>query len=208
MSYRQLEEAINKWTLELEEQEKVFLNQATQVNAWDRLLMSNGEKIVKLHESVEKVKLDQQVNKIMFTIFKYFLFEMKYSLQRLEHELDFVKSQQLELDEILRPLEESLSDSAPPPDAERERIYSLAENLDAQLQRMGDDLREIIEHLNSANRNTNDQDPIVQISRVLNAHMDALQWVDQTSGVVQKKLDEVTKIQDIRRKESERIGLL
>lgn len=110
MSYRQLEEAINKWTLELEEQEKVFLNQATQVNAWDRLLMSNGEKIVKLHESVEKVKLDQQVNKIMFTIFKYFLFEMKYSLQRLEHELDFVKSQQLELDEILRPLEESLSD--------------------------------------------------------------------------------------------------
>ena len=127
--------------------------------------------------------------------------------QRLEHELDFVKSQQLELEEILRPLEESLSD-APPPDAERERIYSLAENLDAQLQRMGDDLREVIEHLNSANRNTNDSDSIVQISRVLNAHMDALQWVDQQSGVVQKKLEEVTKVQGIRRKESERIGLL
>ena len=40
----------------------MFLNQATQVNAWDRLLMDNGEKIVKLHESVEKVKLDQQVS--------------------------------------------------------------------------------------------------------------------------------------------------
>lgn len=148
--------------------------------------MENGEKIVKLHESVEKVKLDQQ---------------------RLEHELDFVKSQQTELDEILRPLEASLLD-APPPDVERERIYSLAENLDAQLQRMGDDLREIIEHLNSANRNTNESDPIVQISRVLNAHMDALQWVDQTSNLVQKKLDEVTKLQGIRRKESERIGIL
>ena len=60
---------------------------------------------------------------------------------------------------------------APPPDAERERIYSLAENMDAQLQRMGDDLREIIEHLNSANRSTNESDPIVQISRVLNAHI-------------------------------------
>ena len=79
MSYRQLEEAINKWTLELEEQEKVFLNQATQVNAWDRLLMSNGEKIVKLHESVEKVKLDQQVIFVIFTILKIlvFLYEMK-----------------------------------------------------------------------------------------------------------------------------------
>lgn len=68
MNYRQLEEAINKWTLELEEQEKVFLNQATQVNAWDRLLMENGEKIVKLHESVEKVKLDQQVLIIDFDL--------------------------------------------------------------------------------------------------------------------------------------------
>lgn len=66
MNYRQLEEAINKWTIELEEQEKVFLNQATQVNAWDRLLMENGEKIVKLHESVEKVKLDQQVRSRKF----------------------------------------------------------------------------------------------------------------------------------------------
>jgi E3 ubiquitin-protein ligase UBR4/nuclear pore complex protein Nup62 len=50
----------------------------------------------------------------------------------LEHELDFVASQQSELEEILRPLEEPLA-GAPPPDAERERIYSLAETLDAQV---------------------------------------------------------------------------
>ena len=31
-SFRQLEENINKWTIELEDLEKVFLNQATQVN--------------------------------------------------------------------------------------------------------------------------------------------------------------------------------
>lgn len=61
MNYRQLEESINKWTLDLEEQEKIFLNQATQVNAWDRLLTMNGEKIVSLYDAVEKVKLDQQV---------------------------------------------------------------------------------------------------------------------------------------------------
>ena len=65
-SYRQLEEAINKWTLELEEQEKVFLNQATQVNAWDRMMVNNGEKIVSLNEAVDKVKLDQQVTLFYF----------------------------------------------------------------------------------------------------------------------------------------------
>ena len=45
MSYRQLEDFINKWTLELEEQEAIFLEQATQVNAWDRLLIDNGNKV-------------------------------------------------------------------------------------------------------------------------------------------------------------------
>jgi nuclear pore complex protein Nup62 len=45
LNFCQLEESINKWTLELEEQEKVFMNQATQVNAWDRLLIGNGEKV-------------------------------------------------------------------------------------------------------------------------------------------------------------------
>lgn len=55
--------------MELEEQEKVFVNQATQVNAWDKLLITNGEKIVTLNQEVERVKLEQQ---------------------QLEHELDYV----------------------------------------------------------------------------------------------------------------------
>ena len=62
------------------------------------------------------------------------------SLQRLEHELDFIKGQQSELEDLLRPLEASLT-TAPPPDPERERTYQLAAKmLDAQRQRMSDDL--------------------------------------------------------------------
>ena len=45
MSYRQLEEFINRSTVELEEQEKLLLNQATQVNAWDGQLIRNGQKV-------------------------------------------------------------------------------------------------------------------------------------------------------------------
>lgn len=55
----------------MEEQEKVFVNQATQVNAWDKLLITNGEKIVTLNQEVERVKIEQQ---------------------QLEHELDYVVS--------------------------------------------------------------------------------------------------------------------
>lgn len=45
INYQQLEENINKWMQELENQEKEFLEQATHVNAWDRLLVENGEKV-------------------------------------------------------------------------------------------------------------------------------------------------------------------
>ena len=45
MSYHQLEQNINKWTVNLEDQESIFLKQATQVNAWDRMLMENGETV-------------------------------------------------------------------------------------------------------------------------------------------------------------------
>jgi len=188
MTYRQMEEAINKWTVELEEQEKVFLNQATQVNAWDRMLFENGDKIVALNDEVEKVKVEQT---------------------RLEHELDFIKGLQSELEDVLKPLEASVADVPAAVDQERQRTYQKAEQLDAQLQRMSEDLKEIIEHINAQNRSQEDSsDPVVQIERVLNAHMDSLQWVDQSMAQVQKKLEEVSRLQEIRKKESERtVGL-
>ena len=104
MTFRQLEENINKWTLELEDLEQGFINQATQVNAWDQLLIKNADKIIGLNEKVSSVRLDQQ---------------------RLEHELDFVAGQQSELEEILKPLEAALS-NAGHIDTEREKIYSVS----------------------------------------------------------------------------------
>ena len=103
MSFRQLEENINKWTLELEDMEKQFTNQATQVNAWDQLLVKNGEKILNLNDAVSRVRQDQQ---------------------RLEHELDFVSGQQAELEEALRPLELAMAGTTYV-DTERERTYQV-----------------------------------------------------------------------------------
>ena len=45
LTFRQLEESINKWAVDLDEQEKMFLNQAALVANWDRLLVTNGEKV-------------------------------------------------------------------------------------------------------------------------------------------------------------------
>lgn len=184
MTFRQLEENINKWVLELEDQEKLFLNQATQVNAWDQLLIKNGEKIVALNESVAAVKLDQQ---------------------RLEHELDFVASQQTELEEALAPLEASLASGGQTVDSERERTYSLAESLDGQLARMCEDLKEVIGHLNSSARAQDTRDPVQQIGKVLNAHMDSLQWIDSNAGLVERRLAEVSRLAEVHKRDNERL---
>ncbi|XP_026704452.1 nucleoporin-62 C-terminal-like protein, partial [Athene cunicularia] len=188
MTYAQLESLINKWSLELEDQEKHFLHQATQVNAWDQMLIENGEKITSLHREVEKVKLDQK---------------------RLDQELDFILSQQKELEDLLTPLEESVKEQSGTiylqhADEERERTYKLAENIDAQLKRMAQDLKDITEHLNTSRGPADTSDPLQQICKILNAHMDSLQWIDQNSAVLQRKVEEVTKVCESRRKEQER----
>uniref|UniRef100_A0A8C5TVD1 Nuclear pore glycoprotein p62 n=1 Tax=Malurus cyaneus samueli TaxID=2593467 RepID=A0A8C5TVD1_9PASS len=179
MTYAQLESLINKWSLELEDQEKHFLHQATQVNAWDRMLIENGEKITSLHREVEKVKVDQK---------------------RLDQELDFILSQQKELEDLLTPLEESVKEQS----GTIYLHYKLAENIDAQLKRMAQDLKDIIEHLNTSGGPADTSDPLQQICKILNAHMDSLQWIDQNSAVLQRKVEEVTKVCERRRTEQER----
>ncbi|XP_068848078.1 nuclear pore glycoprotein p62 [Capricornis sumatraensis] len=188
LTYAQLESLINKWSLELEDQERHFLQQATQVNAWDRTLIENGERITSLHREVEKVKLDQK---------------------RLDQELDFILSQQKELEDLLSPLEESVKEQSGTvhlqhADEEREKTYKLAENIDAQLKRMAQDLKDIIEHLNTSGGPADTSDPLQQICKILNAHMDSLQWIDQSSALLQRKVEEVTKVCEGRRKEQER----
>ncbi|XDV36788.1 hypothetical protein PO909_006511 [Leuciscus waleckii] len=188
MSYAQLEALINKWSSELEDQERHFLQQATQVNAWDRMLVENGEKITSLHKDMEKVKLDQR---------------------RLDQELDFILSQQKELEDLLSPLEESVKEQSGTiymqnADEERERTYKLAENVDAQLKRMSQDLKEIIEHLNTSSGPGDTTDPLQQICKILNAHMDSLQWVEQNSVLLQRRVEEVSKVCESRSKEQEK----
>ncbi|XP_006868284.1 PREDICTED: nuclear pore glycoprotein p62 [Chrysochloris asiatica] len=188
LTYAQLESLINKWSLELEDQERHFLQQATQVNAWDRTLIENGEKITSLHREVEKVKLDQK---------------------RLDQELDFILSQQKELEDLLSPLEEAAKEQSGTiylqhADEEREKTYKLAENIDAQLKRMAQDLKDIIEHLNTAGGPADTSDPLQQICKILNAHMDSLQWVDQNSALLQRRVEEASKVCEGRRKEQER----
>ncbi|KAG4068508.1 hypothetical protein HA402_004849 [Bradysia odoriphaga] len=183
LNFCQLEELINKWTLELEEQEKIFMNQATQVNSWDNMLISNSNKIMSINDAVEKVKIEQQA---------------------LEQELEFISAQHSELDDCIKPLQEEFTKSTHI-DVEKAQTYILAENLDTQLRQMSEDLKEVIEHLNEANKNDNaNDDPIVQIGLILNAHMSSLQWIESSASQITAQIDNVSKMHDSLKRDNEK----
>lgn len=173
LNFCSLEENINKWTNLLEEQEKVFINQATQVNAWDSILLKNGQKIVELNKAVEKVKADQKA---------------------MEQELEFISAQHTELEESIIPLELELSKMPQQVDVERSQTYLMAETLDSQLKQMSEDLKEVIEHLNEANKFSDPTDPMVQIGKILNAHFTSLQWIEDKTSVIGNRLDDINKM--------------
>jgi len=126
---------------------------------------------------------------------------------RLESELDFVRAQQRELEEMLLPLEDSLQQEVNniPHDTEREHTYQLSENIDSQMRRLADDLKEIIERMNAASRQHEvSADPINKIARILNAHTDSLQWAESSCTGLQRKLDAVANGLEQQRRDQER----
>ena len=104
--------------------------------------------------------------------------------EQLEQELNFLYSQQNDLEGSIKKLELGIEQMPIIPqqhsDTSRIEMYKLLIEVDNQLRSQSGDLRDIIKRLNSTNVNLND--PIVQISKILNAHMDSLNWIEENTG--------------------------
>ena len=62
---------------------------------------------------------------------------------------------------------------------ERETTYNLVETVQNELHSLSEDLQNFIVKLNEVQSDENNSDPIHQIEQVLNAQMDALQYVER-----------------------------
>lgn len=178
MTFEELEKKCNEWKKELEFQEEAFLKRATQINAWDRLITANAEKITELHEYMKKVKSDQD---------------------RMDREVDFVVAQQKELEEMLGPLEQEALALEPTSiqhhtDFERQTTYNSATTVNAQLRGMAERIKDIIEHINANNKSGNDSSSLSQITKILNAHVDVLQFIQNGIDTLQQKTEDVSKL--------------
>ena len=123
----------------------------------------------------------------------------KSDQDRMDREVDFVVAQQKELEEMLGPLEQEALALEPSSiqhhtDFERQTTYNSATTVNAQLRGMADRIKQIIEKINSNNKSANDASSISQITKILNAHVDVLQFIQNGVDTLQQKTEDVSKL--------------
>lgn len=158
MTFSQLQEHINKWLDELTILEVDFHEQAQNINVWDSILINNANKLTTLTERMEQLKTDHT---------------------RINNQIDFIESQQNELEELIKPLEDEKSkmlDTVVV--SEKEKFYQLMETVNNDLQGVAADIQTVIEQFNSANSVKDASDPLASIGKVLNTHMTLLKHID------------------------------
>ncbi|KAH9522703.1 FG-nucleoporin nsp1 [Dermatophagoides farinae] len=155
LTFGQLEDQINIWMNELTQFEVDFHEQSQTINSWDSLLISNGQKLIEMDKMIEKLNV---------------------SLRGLDHQLDFIIAQQKELEQVE---DNKLDLGANNVNAEREHTYSLIETVHNDLNAIGADLKDFIKKLNETKSTNHDaDDPMIRILKLLNLHMDVLQWME------------------------------
>ncbi|KUI67889.1 Nucleoporin nsp1 [Cytospora mali] len=181
-----MDEIITRWATDLQKYQKEFKDQATKVAAWDRLLVENGEKIQKLYlQTHDAEKASNEIDRQLQAVESH-QSELESFLDRYEKEVDDLYTKQV-----------GGSDQLGGPDQERERTYKVAENLTDRLDEMGKDLGKMITEINdisgSLSKGNKPDDPLSQIVRVLNGHLQQLQWVDTNAAALQAKVNAAQK---------------
>ncbi|KAJ8120035.1 hypothetical protein ONZ43_g3153 [Nemania bipapillata] len=178
---RTMDEILNRWATDLSKYQKEFKEQASQVAAWDRLLVENGDKIQRLYlNTFEAEKASREVERHLVNVESQ-QDELESWLDKYEADVDALFSKQF-----------GSGDQLTGPDQERERTYKLAEKITERLDEMGRDLTKMIKEINdisgTVSKGTKPDDPLSQIVRVLNGHLTQLQWIDTNAAALQAKV--------------------
>lgn len=174
-----MEEIINKWNVELEEDIASFNQLAKNVSDWDRILISNADKIMGLHSMIQEVESSQK---------------------DLDDNLALLEGQQTDLDGMLTDIDRMLSQHSPveqtslaPADQERLKAFETAEVINKQLDGMSNTLQKTVAKLNDAYEKTDPKNQVSQIVQILNAHLNSLQWIEQKTSSLHGLISEASK---------------
>lgn len=200
-----LDEVVNKWTEEIADLGSQFQKGASLVSRWDRMIVANEDRIVALHKDAQSLQIAHK---------------------ELSNNLDVILSQQSELHALLDKLETDVeqkigvstsqketrssygSNAKLHGDVEREIMHKLSIEIMEELDAMALTIRDLVLDLNKGRDPSSGEgagDTVSQIIAVLNAHLDSLQYLDETSNSLQKRLTDVSNACEVISRESNRM---
>ncbi|EDP41924.1 hypothetical protein MGL_3605 [Malassezia globosa CBS 7966] len=208
---KSMEDIVKMWQDELDASIKEFSQQAGEVAAYDRVLLKGGDEISKLVTQITQAEerqsgIDQTLD---------YVEQQQAELNAL---MDTYEQQRKDLLQASGAQTHGRMDMGVA-DVEREKAYQLAESLNTQLDDMSRNLVLMIDEVNQmsaptsarqgSSRDTTDanpeslgplrvgstdilaghEDPIMQISAILNAHFSSLKWIDEHTSSLRDRLE-------------------
>uniref|UniRef100_A0A0N4ZGD1 Nsp1_C domain-containing protein n=1 Tax=Parastrongyloides trichosuri TaxID=131310 RepID=A0A0N4ZGD1_PARTI len=194
MIYKKFEQHLDRLTIDFMAQEKAFLNNALELNAYDTVLKQNQNNIINVSNELTNLEKDKDV---------------------LKYEVELLGQQQRDLDSIVTEMEKSVGlgdwtqnepigfkpgTSLSYCDISRQKIFQLQLNVDVQLKQADDDINEVmdqvyqlmnlIEPSTSPSKISEDNkkgDVVKDIQQVLVNQIDKIHWVEeQTESLIEK----------------------
>ncbi|OMH85805.1 Nuclear pore glycoprotein p62 [Zancudomyces culisetae] len=193
-----ISDIVEMWTDELKQQVVQFHKQAELASQLERQLLEQKKQVETLYTNYGTVEKSQGV---------------------LDQQLDSMEKQQEVLLGLLDKYEpitkDLLVNSAQQnqatlafEDSEREKAFEKAENLNSQLEELLKCLSSVIENVNGLDSlsksfssssdgtsslvaGSNSNEPFSLITKILNSHLDSLQWIDTQTASLQEKLKQI-----------------
>lgn len=173
---------MNRWQEELETQTKEFRRTAQEVEVWDRTLIENSVQISNLYSAVQAAEAAQQ--------------GIEGTLENIEEQQKSVAAALDGYEQEMKKIygSESLGVDVGPADGQREKNYAVAASLADQLDGLARGLSTMIDSVNDLTSGPSAQakdDPVAQISAILNAHLESLQWIDSAVREAEDRVKEI-----------------
>ncbi|WOL04709.1 nuclear pore complex protein [Canna indica] len=180
---KSVEEIIKDWNSELQERAAKFRKQATAIAEWDRRILQNRNILIRLEAEVAKV-VENQTN--------------------LERQLELIETHQQEIDKALESMESEaeriykdecallLEDEAT---SVRDSMYEQAEFIEIEMQKMTEQVKSIIQTVNSSQGGDLDMidgmTPLDVVVRILNNQLSTLMWIDEKANEFSDQIQKV-----------------
>ncbi|VDN21729.1 unnamed protein product [Cylicostephanus goldi] len=195
ISFADLSAITQKMTMDLAADERSFLNCLLELNAYDRQLWENMQRITDVESKL--VTLEQKQDKMMYDI-------------------SSINEEQKALDAVVTALEKDLglpdwtdqnhslpvdALAATPGDVKRQQLLHLLISVDSQIKEADSDLQEIIDQVSSLHKTKSAMSNSKkytedQVAQILKNQMETLIYIDKKTGELDAKVDEFKDVMD------------